>query len=42
MRLLENADILVENYKVGELSSYGLAYDQIKESRSGQAKQPDK
>ncbi len=31
MRLLENADILVENYKVGGLSSYGLAYDQIKE-----------
>jgi len=31
MRLLENADILLENYKVGGLSSYGLAYDQIKE-----------
>ena len=31
MRLLENTDILVENYKVGGLSSYGLAYDQIKE-----------
>ena len=31
MRLLENADILVENYKVGGLSSYGLAYEQIKE-----------
>jgi crotonobetainyl-CoA:carnitine CoA-transferase CaiB-like acyl-CoA transferase len=31
MRLLEHADILVENYKVGGLSSYGLAYDQIKE-----------
>jgi len=31
MRLLEHTDILVENYKVGGLSSYGLAYDQIKE-----------
>jgi crotonobetainyl-CoA:carnitine CoA-transferase CaiB-like acyl-CoA transferase len=31
LRLLENTDILVENYKVGGLSSYGLAYDQIKE-----------
>lgn len=31
MRLLENTDILVENYKVGGLSRYGLAFDQIKE-----------
>jgi crotonobetainyl-CoA:carnitine CoA-transferase CaiB-like acyl-CoA transferase len=28
--LLENTDVLVENYKVGGLSGYGLAYDQIK------------
>jgi crotonobetainyl-CoA:carnitine CoA-transferase CaiB-like acyl-CoA transferase len=31
MRLLENADVLIENYKVGGLKAYGLAYDQIKE-----------
>jgi crotonobetainyl-CoA:carnitine CoA-transferase CaiB-like acyl-CoA transferase len=30
LRLLENTDVLVENYKVGGLSGYGLAYDQIK------------
>ncbi len=30
MRLLEHADVLVENYKVGGLSAYGLSYDQIK------------
>lgn len=30
LRLLESTDVLVENYKVGGLSGYGLAYDQIK------------
>lgn len=29
-RLLERADVLVENYKVGGLSRYGLGYDQLK------------
>lgn len=29
--LLEQADVLVENYKVGGLSKYGLGYSQIKE-----------
>jgi len=31
LRLLERADILVENYKVGGLAKYGLAYAQLKE-----------
>lgn len=31
MQLLETADVLIENYKVGGLKTYGLAYDQIKE-----------
>ena len=30
-KLLERADVLVENYKVGGLAKYGLAYEQIKE-----------
>lgn len=29
-RLIEKADVLLENYKVGGLSKYGLAWDQIK------------
>ncbi|CAM8634523.1 CaiB Predicted acyl-CoA transferases/carnitine dehydratase [Burkholderiales bacterium] len=31
MRLLEKTDVVIENYKVGGLKAYGLAYDQIKE-----------
>ncbi|WP_281685470.1 CaiB/BaiF CoA transferase family protein [Thalassobaculum salexigens] len=30
-KLLENADVFVENYKVGDLARHGLAYDQIRE-----------
>lgn len=30
-RLIAQADVLVENYKVGGLSKYGLAYEQIKD-----------
>lgn len=30
-RLLQNADVLVENYKVGTLIKYGLSYEQLKE-----------
>lgn len=30
-RLLENADVLVENYKMGGLAKYGLAYEQLKD-----------
>jgi crotonobetainyl-CoA:carnitine CoA-transferase CaiB-like acyl-CoA transferase len=30
-RLLENADILVENFKVGALAKYGLGYDDLKD-----------
>ncbi|WVN41599.1 CaiB/BaiF CoA-transferase family protein [beta proteobacterium MWH-UniP1] len=30
-RLLEKADILIENYKVGGLKAYGLSYEQLKE-----------
>ncbi|KLN58430.1 CaiB/BaiF CoA transferase family protein [Variovorax paradoxus] len=29
-KLLEHADILVENYKAGGLAKYGLSYDQLK------------
>jgi crotonobetainyl-CoA:carnitine CoA-transferase CaiB-like acyl-CoA transferase len=29
-RLLENTDILVENFKVGALAKYGLGYDQLR------------
>ena len=29
-RLLENCDILVENFKVGALAKYGLGYEQLK------------
>lgn len=31
LRLLAKADVLIENYKVGGLKAYGLAYDQIKD-----------
>ena len=31
LRLLEKADVLIENYKVGGLKAYGLAYEQLKE-----------
>ncbi|MBC9175530.1 CaiB/BaiF CoA transferase family protein [Pseudoroseomonas ludipueritiae] len=34
-KLLENADILVENFKVGALAKYGLGYDQLKEKYPG-------
>lgn len=30
LKLIANADVLIENYKVGGLSKYGLAYDQLK------------
>lgn len=30
-RLLEHADVLVENYKVGTLAKYGMDYEQLKE-----------
>jgi len=30
-KLLAQCDVLVENFKVGDLSKYGLAYDQIKD-----------
>jgi crotonobetainyl-CoA:carnitine CoA-transferase CaiB-like acyl-CoA transferase len=31
LKLLETADVFVENYKVGDLARHGLAYDQIKD-----------
>lgn len=31
LRLLEHCDVLVENYKVGDLERYGLAYGQLKD-----------
>ncbi len=31
LRLIASCDILVENFKVGALSKYGLAYDQLKD-----------
>jgi crotonobetainyl-CoA:carnitine CoA-transferase CaiB-like acyl-CoA transferase len=31
LSLLEHADVLVENYKVGGLARYGLGYEQLKE-----------
>jgi crotonobetainyl-CoA:carnitine CoA-transferase CaiB-like acyl-CoA transferase len=31
LRLLEKTDVVIENYKVGGLEAYGLAYDQLKE-----------
>lgn len=34
-KLLETADILVENFKVGALAKYGLAYDQLREKYPG-------
>ncbi|MFC7551757.1 CaiB/BaiF CoA transferase family protein [Pseudoroseomonas wenyumeiae] len=34
-KLLENADILVENFKVGALAKYGLGYEQLKEKYPG-------
>ena len=30
-RLIEEADVLIENYKVGGLSKYGLSYEQLKD-----------
>ena len=30
-RLIENADVLVENYKVGGLAKFGLAYEQLQQ-----------
>ena len=30
LRLLEHCDILIENFKVGGLAKFGLAYDQVK------------
>jgi len=30
-RLIAQADVLIENYKVGGLAKYGLAYDQIRD-----------
>ncbi|PHK95638.1 CoA transferase [Pseudoroseomonas rhizosphaerae] len=34
-RLLETADILVENFKVGALAKYGLGWEQLKEKYPG-------
>ncbi len=34
-RLLETTDILVENFKVGALSKYGLGWEQLKEKYPG-------
>jgi len=34
-RLLEQADVLVENYKVGGLARYGLSYEQLKDRYPG-------
>jgi crotonobetainyl-CoA:carnitine CoA-transferase CaiB-like acyl-CoA transferase len=34
-RLVANCDVLVENYKVGTLARYGLAYDDLKEANPG-------
>ncbi|MCQ4162733.1 CoA transferase [Roseomonas sp. GC11] len=34
-RLLESADILVENFKVGALAKYGLGWEQLKEKYPG-------
>ncbi|MFZ6761235.1 CaiB/BaiF CoA transferase family protein [Pseudoroseomonas sp. WGS1072] len=34
-KLLETADILVENFKVGALAKYGLAYEQLRETYPG-------
>jgi crotonobetainyl-CoA:carnitine CoA-transferase CaiB-like acyl-CoA transferase len=31
LKLIEKADVLIENYKVGGLSAYGLSYEQLKE-----------
>jgi crotonobetainyl-CoA:carnitine CoA-transferase CaiB-like acyl-CoA transferase len=31
LRLLEQCDVLIENFKVGNLARFGLAYEQIKE-----------
>ena len=35
LRLLEKADVLIENYKVGGLAAYGLSYAQLKEKFPG-------
>ena len=34
-RLLEHADVLIENFKVGGLAKYGLAYDDLKDDFPG-------
>lgn len=34
-RLLENTDVLIENFKVGGLEKYGLSYEQLKEKYPG-------
>jgi crotonobetainyl-CoA:carnitine CoA-transferase CaiB-like acyl-CoA transferase len=34
-RIAEKADVLVENFKLGNLSRYGLGYDDLKESNPG-------
>ncbi len=34
-RLIEKSDILVENFKVGNLAKYGLSYDQLKDDFPG-------
>ncbi len=31
LRLLENCDVLIENFKVGDLARHGLAYEQLRE-----------
>lgn len=31
LQLLEKADVLIENYKVGGLAAYGLSYEQLKD-----------
>jgi crotonobetainyl-CoA:carnitine CoA-transferase CaiB-like acyl-CoA transferase len=31
LALLEHADVLMENYKVGGLARYGLGYEQLKD-----------
>lgn len=35
LRLIEKCDVLVENFKTGDLGKYGLAYDQLKQRFPG-------